>query len=116
MVSVGIVGWRGMVGSVLMDRMKAENDFAGFTPAFFSTSQAGKTGPDIGTGPQAVLDAKDLGKLSFGLSAAHCTHPEFGSVTLETLCVRYVCRPRRSCEIPSRFAGRVAPLLSNHSG
>jgi len=64
MVSVGIVGWRGMVGSVLMDRMKAENDFAGFTPAFFSTSQAGKTGPDIGTGPQAVLDAKDLGKLS----------------------------------------------------
>jgi len=64
MVSVGIVGWRGMVGSVLMDRMRAENDFAGFTPAFFSTSQAGKTGPDIGTGPQALLDANDLGKLA----------------------------------------------------
>ena len=64
MVSVGIVGWRGMVGSVLMDRMKAENDFAGFEPSFFSTSQAGKTGPDIGAGPQPVLDANDLGKLA----------------------------------------------------
>ena len=64
MVSVGIVGWRGMVGSVLMDRMKSENDFAGFKPAFFSTSQAGKTGPDIGTGSQPVLDANDLDKLA----------------------------------------------------
>lgn len=64
MVSVGIVGWRGMVGSVLMDRMASENDFAGFEPVFFSTSQAGKTGPDIGTGPQAVLDANDFDKLA----------------------------------------------------
>ncbi|BBO91276.1 aspartate-semialdehyde dehydrogenase [Desulfosarcina ovata] len=64
MVSVGIVGWRGMVGSVLMDRMVAENDFGGFEPVFFSTSQAGKTGPDIGTGPQPVLDANDVDKLA----------------------------------------------------
>jgi aspartate-semialdehyde dehydrogenase len=64
MVSVGIVGWRGMVGSVLMDRMMVENDFSGFEPFFFSTSQTGKTGPDIGTGPQAVLDAKDLDQLA----------------------------------------------------
>ncbi|BBO84773.1 aspartate-semialdehyde dehydrogenase [Desulfosarcina ovata subsp. sediminis] len=64
MVSVGIVGWRGMVGSVLMDRMVAENDFGGFEPVFFSTSQAGKTGPDIGTGPQPVLDANDVEKLA----------------------------------------------------
>ncbi len=64
MISVGIVGWRGMVGSVLMDRMMAENDFSGFQPYFFSTSQAGKTGPDIGLGPQTVLDANDLNALS----------------------------------------------------
>jgi aspartate-semialdehyde dehydrogenase len=44
--------------------MRAENDFAGFEPVFFSTSQAGKTGPDIGAGPQPVLDANDLGKLA----------------------------------------------------
>ncbi len=64
MVSVGIVGWRGMVGSVLMDRMKAEDDFSGFDPVFFSTSQVGKTGPDIGAGSQPVLDADDLNKLA----------------------------------------------------
>ena len=64
MVSIGIVGWRGMVGSVLMERMTAENDFSGFDSVFFSTSQAGKTGPDIGTGPQPVLDANDLDKLT----------------------------------------------------
>jgi aspartate-semialdehyde dehydrogenase len=64
MVRVGIVGWRGMVGSVLMDRMTAEDDFSGFDPLFFSTTQAGKTGPDIGTGPQPVLDANDLDKLA----------------------------------------------------
>ena len=63
MVSVGIVGWRGMVGSVLLDRMQTENDFSGFDPVFFSTSQAGKAGPDIGTGPHPVLDAMDLSKL-----------------------------------------------------
>ena len=64
MISVGIVGWRGMVGSVLMERMTAENDFISFNAVFFSTSQAGKTGPDIGSGPQAVLDANDLEKLA----------------------------------------------------
>ena len=38
MKKVGIIGWRGMVGSVLMERMLAENDFAEFEPMFFSTS------------------------------------------------------------------------------
>jgi len=64
MISAGIVGWRGMVGSVLMDRMKMENDFAGLAPVFFSTTQTGNTGPDIGSGPQPVNDANDLKKLA----------------------------------------------------
>ena len=64
MVSVGIVGWRGMVGSVLMERMAAEGDFSRFEPVFFSTSQAGKPGPDIGGGPRTVLDANDADKLA----------------------------------------------------
>ncbi|MCP6302727.1 hypothetical protein NL450_27335, partial [Klebsiella pneumoniae] len=42
---VGLVGWRGMVGSVLMDRMQAEGDFAHFEPLFFSTSNAGCAAP-----------------------------------------------------------------------
>jgi aspartate-semialdehyde dehydrogenase len=49
-MKVGIVGWRGMVGSVLMQRMQEENDFAGIEPVFFSTSQAGQAAPmDAGT-------------------------------------------------------------------
>jgi aspartate-semialdehyde dehydrogenase len=64
MVSVGIVGWRGMVGSVLLDRMRLEDDFSAFEPVFFSTSQAGKDGPEIGGAVQPVLDANDLEKLT----------------------------------------------------
>ena len=47
MIKVGFVGWRGMVGSVLMQRMVEESDFALFEPVFFSTSQVGKNGPEI---------------------------------------------------------------------
>ena len=42
---VGLVGWRGMVGSVLMDRMQAEGDFGLIEPVFFSTSNAGGKAP-----------------------------------------------------------------------
>jgi aspartate-semialdehyde dehydrogenase len=46
---VGFVGWRGMVGSVLMERMRDENDFAQIAePVFFTTSQQGEPGPDVG--------------------------------------------------------------------
>jgi len=57
MLKVGFVGWRGMVGSVLMERMVAEKDFNGFEPLFFSTSQAGQPGPDIGISAPLVEDA-----------------------------------------------------------
>jgi len=45
MKSVGLVGWRGMVGSVLMQRMRDENDFAKIKPTFFTTSQGGSPAP-----------------------------------------------------------------------
>jgi len=48
MKKVGIIGWRGMVGSVLMERMVKENDFKRFTPFFFTTSQKGQKSPDVG--------------------------------------------------------------------
>ncbi len=63
MKKVGIVGWRGMVGSVLMERMRAENDFQKFTPYFFTTSQAGQAAPDVGKEVPALIDAHDLGAL-----------------------------------------------------
>jgi aspartate-semialdehyde dehydrogenase len=64
MQTVGFVGWRGMVGSVLMDRMRAENDFRHFAFTFFSTSQAGQKGPDVGQGTQTVEDAHDIKRLA----------------------------------------------------
>ncbi len=64
MTRVGFIGWRGMVGSVLMDRMRAENDFTGFDPFFFSTSQAGTAGPDIGRDAPPVEDAGNVKRLA----------------------------------------------------
>ncbi|AOY60403.1 Asd: aspartate-semialdehyde dehydrogenase [Desulfococcus multivorans] len=64
MKTVGFIGWRGMVGSVLMNRMLAENDFNACDPFFFSTSQAGLKGPDIGRGASEVADALDLNRLA----------------------------------------------------
>ena len=64
MKNVGFVGWRGMVGSVLMERMRTENDFQGIEPYFFTTSQVGEDGPDVGSGSKPLFDATDLAKLS----------------------------------------------------
>ena len=64
MRNIGFIGWRGMVGSVLMERMLAENDFNGFDPCFFSTSQVGQKGPDIGRDTPLVEDAFNLERLA----------------------------------------------------
>lgn len=63
MMKVGFVGWRGMVGSVLMERMRAENDFENIDPVFFTTSQAGQAAPNIGKGESVLLDAFDMDAL-----------------------------------------------------
>jgi len=64
MPRVGLIGWRGMVGSVLVERMREENDFALIEPVFFSTSQAGGRGPEIGRQTEPVADAGDLKALA----------------------------------------------------
>ena len=56
----GLVGWRGMVGSVLMDRMQAEGDFAHIEPVFFSTSNAGGAAPSMAKNEAKLKDAFDL--------------------------------------------------------
>ncbi len=60
MKKVGFVGWRGMVGSVLMDRMMADQDFNGIEAFFFTTSQVGQKGPDIGRETPSLKDAMDI--------------------------------------------------------
>ncbi len=63
MKRVGLVGWRGMVGSVLMQRMQEEGDFALIEPVFFSTSQVGGKGPAIGKDTEPLKDASDIAAL-----------------------------------------------------
>jgi len=66
MLKIGFIGWRGMVGSVLMGRMEEEKDFKGFEPVFFTTSNIGGNGPDIGLDIPPLKDAYDttlLGEL-----------------------------------------------------
>ncbi|TMH54438.1 MAG: aspartate-semialdehyde dehydrogenase, partial [Betaproteobacteria bacterium] len=64
MKRVGVVGWRGMVGSVLMQRMHAERDFALMEPVFFSTSRVGELGPFIGKETAPLKDAKSVSELA----------------------------------------------------
>jgi aspartate-semialdehyde dehydrogenase len=64
MKRVGFVGWRGMVGSVLMQRMHAERDFAHVEPVFFSTSQVGAIGPFIGKETAPLKDARSVAELA----------------------------------------------------
>ena len=60
-MKVGLVGWRGMVGSVLMQRMVEENDFSHIDPVYFSTSNAGGKSPDFGgKAAPALQDANSI--------------------------------------------------------
>src|SRR5690606_41392251 len=63
MKAVGLVGWRGMVGSVLMQRMRDENDFSLIEPVFFSTSNAGGAAPAWAEGAGPLQNAYDIDAL-----------------------------------------------------
>ncbi|MGN6041766.1 aspartate-semialdehyde dehydrogenase [Serratia marcescens] len=64
MKNVGFIGWRGMVGSVLMQRMTEERDFDAIRPVFFSTSQHGSAAPAFGGQQGTLQDAYDIDALS----------------------------------------------------
>ena len=63
MMKVGMVGWRGMVGSVLMGRMTEERDFDLIESVFFTTSNVGGKAPNVGKGGSALKDAKSIDEL-----------------------------------------------------
>jgi aspartate-semialdehyde dehydrogenase len=63
MTTVGFIGWRGMVGSVLMERMREERDFDLIDPVFFTTSNVGGAGPAIGKPVPPLKDANDIAEL-----------------------------------------------------
>lgn len=62
-MKVGFIGWRGMVGSVLMERMQAENDFADIEPIFFTTSNIGGAAPAVASGLPTLKDAFSIADL-----------------------------------------------------
>ncbi len=74
---VGLVGWRGMVGSVLMQRMREERDFDHIDPVFFSTSQPGARGPDIGKDVPPLRHAADLKELKAMQVIVSCQGGEY---------------------------------------
>jgi len=80
-MKVGLVGWRGMVGSVLLQRMQEEKDFAGIEPVFFSTSQAGRPAPMNAGTLKNASDIAELKKLDViitcqGGDYTKAVHPE----------------------------------------
>src|SRR5688572_6586496 len=79
MTRLGLIGWRGMVGSVLIERMRAERDFDLVEPAFFSTSQAGGKGPDSGREMPPVRDAHDLKALAANDILLSCQGSDYTS-------------------------------------
>src|SRR5260221_10659554 len=64
MRTVGFIGWRGMVGSVLMERMREERDFDAIDPVFFTTSNVGGAGPAVGKSTCALKDANAIAELA----------------------------------------------------
>jgi aspartate-semialdehyde dehydrogenase len=79
MKTLGIIGWRGMVGSVLIERMRAEHDFDLVEPVFFSTSQAGSKAPDIGRDALPVRNAHDLKALAANDILLSCQGSDYTS-------------------------------------
>ena len=85
MLKVGFVGWRGMVGSVLMQRMREENGFADIEPQFFTTSQPGRAAPDIGKDSPALLDANHIPSLQQMDVIVTCQGGEYTSAVFPAL-------------------------------
>ncbi len=74
---VGFVGWRGMVGSVLMGRMREEKDFDLVDPVFFTTSNVGGKAPDIGKSVPALKDARKIDELEAMDAIVSCQGGEY---------------------------------------
>ncbi len=77
MMRVGFIGWRGMVGSVLMGRMHEEKDFNLVEPVFFTTSNVGGKAPDIGKDVPALKDAKNIDELKTLDAIVSCQGGEY---------------------------------------
>ena len=85
MKKVGFIGWRGMVGSVLMESMRAERDFDLIEPLFFSSSQAGGKGPAVGREVPPVRNARDVKRLAAMDVLVSCQGSDYTAETYPAL-------------------------------
>jgi aspartate-semialdehyde dehydrogenase len=85
MLKVGLVGWRGMVGSVLMQRMIEENDFAHIEPQFFTTSQVGAKAPNVGKDSSPLKDAMNIAELAEMDAVISCQGGDYTSAVFPQL-------------------------------
>jgi aspartate-semialdehyde dehydrogenase len=83
--SVGFIGWRGMVGSVLLERMRAEGDFEGLSPVFYSTSQVGDPAPTVGVPAPPLADAYDTTTLANHEAIVSCQGGDYTKQMLPKL-------------------------------
>jgi aspartate-semialdehyde dehydrogenase len=82
---VGFIGWRGMVGSVLLERMQAEGDLEGLEPEFFSTSQVGQAGPNLGVETGPLADAYAVDRLGSNDAILSCQGGDYTKQVLPEL-------------------------------
>ena len=85
MKTVGLVGWRGMVGSVLMQRMQEENDFALFEPIFFTTSNVGGQAPALAKNEKTLKDANNIDELKKCDIIITCQGGDYTTAVFSTL-------------------------------
>jgi aspartate-semialdehyde dehydrogenase len=85
MMTVGFVGWRGMVGSVLMGRMRDENDFSFIEPVFFTTSNVGGNAPEVGKDVPSLKDAKNIDELKAMDIIVSCQGGDYTSAVYPSL-------------------------------
>jgi len=90
MLRVGFIGWRGMVGSVLLERMREENDLAGIEPVFFSTSNVGGVSPLAAASSGVLKDARELRDLRVCDVLVSCQGGDHGD--LRTVAQRWLER------------------------
>ncbi len=83
--NIGFIGWRGMVGSVLLERMRAEGDFAGLAPVFYSTSQVGDPPPEVGVAAPPLADAYDTNALATHDAILSCQGGDYTKQVLPKL-------------------------------
>ncbi|MGH9746653.1 MAG: aspartate-semialdehyde dehydrogenase [Candidatus Acidiferrales bacterium] len=88
MLRVGLIGWRGMVGSVLLERMRAENDFTGIEPIFFSTSNPGGSAPAEAGDRGTLKNARELRELAECDVLISCQGGEYTMEIYGPLCAR----------------------------